>query len=100
MFNVQVKKRSCDDLKWDASYKEAKHLAQHHGSSIFKALVTGTNTLGEVRVQFHVVSDSHEQMRSQLQALLETLTAYGQQHPRRLATDKPWEDKGFFQARA
>ena len=95
--DAEVKKRCCTDLKWDASYKEAKHLAQYHGSSIFTALVTGTNRLGEVRVQFHVVSDSHEQMVKQIAALLSTLSAYGMEHPRRLATDKPAEDKAFFQ---
>ena len=68
-----MKKRGCADLKWDASYKEAKHLEQHHGQGIFKALITGTNTLGEVRVQFHVVTDGHDQMIGQIQALLATL---------------------------
>ena len=91
-----MKKRGCADLKWDASYKEAKHLAQHHGQGIFKALITGTNTLGEVRVQFHVVTDGHDQMIGQIQALLATLEAYGQPPPLRLATDKPAEDKAFF----
>ena len=93
---TQVKKRGCADLKWDASYKEAKHLAQHHDKGIFKALVTGTNTLGEVRVQFHVVTDGHDQMIGQLQQLVATLNAYGHQMPRRLASDKPAEDKYFF----
>ena len=78
------------------SYKEAKHLCQHHGSGIFKGLVTGTNTLGAVSVQFHVVSDSHDQMRGQLRALCDTLAEYGMPGPRRLATDKPAEDNGFF----
>eukprot|EP00966_Prymnesium_polylepis_P267132 6171287-Prymnesium_polylepis.1 len=39
-------------------------------------------------------------MRSQVQALVQTLNAYGHSEPRRLATDKPAEDKAFFQARA
>ena len=39
--DTEVKKRGCEDLKWDASYKEAKHLSQHHGNSIFKVSVTG-----------------------------------------------------------
>ena len=94
--DAEVKKRSCTDLKWDASYKEAKHLAQHHGQGIFKALVTGTNTLGEVRVQFHVVSDAHEQFVTQIAALLHSLKEYGQSPPRRFGTDKPAEDKAFF----
>lgn len=47
-------------------------------------------------MQFHVVSDSHEQMVGPLKALLATLTAYGHPHPLRLSTDKPTEDKAFF----
>ena len=37
------KKRGARRLHWDASYKEAKHLARYHGNSHFKALITGTN---------------------------------------------------------
>ena len=39
----EVKKRGARRLHWDASYKEAKHLARYHGNSHFKALITGTN---------------------------------------------------------
>ena len=47
-------------------------------------------------MQFHVVSDAHEQFISQIDALLHSLKEYGQTPPRRLATDKPAEDKAFF----
>ena len=42
----EVKKRGARRLHWDASYKEAKHLARYHGESIFKALITATNEVG------------------------------------------------------
>jgi hypothetical protein len=58
----EVKKRGADRLHWDASYKEAKHLGQYHGESIFRALITATNHVGEIHVQFHVVTDGHDQM--------------------------------------
>jgi hypothetical protein len=93
----EVKKRGAERLHWDASYKEAKHLGQYHGESIFRALITATNHVGEIRVQFHVVTDGHDQMTNQIETLLETLRAYGHEMPQLLTTDKPMEDKAFFQ---
>ena len=94
--DTEVKKRGAEILKWDVSYKEAKHLCQYHGQGIFRGLVTGTNELGEIRVQFHVVSDSHEQMESQLRALTATLQAYGKPLTRMVFGDKPAEENLFF----
>lgn len=89
-------KRGCDILKWDASFKEAKHLAQHHGQAIFRSLITGTNGRGEIRIQFHVVTDGQDQFTSPIEELLKTLTAYGQEHPVLFFTDQPTTDKQFF----
>ena len=47
--NREVKKRGAERLSWDASYKEPKHLARYHGEPLFRALITATNELGEVR---------------------------------------------------
>lgn len=94
----EVKKRGCEDVKLDTSYKEPKHLMQHHGTAIFKGLVTGTNALGEVRMQFHVVSGSHEQMIPLIAGLKASLAAYNLPPPHRLATGKPGEDEAFFMA--
>ena len=80
-FDREVKKRGCKRLHWDASYKEAKHLSQHHGHKIFIALITGTKELGEIRVQFHVVTDGQGQFKRPIAELLKTLTAYGHTHP-------------------
>jgi hypothetical protein len=94
--NNEVKKRGAQRLHWDASYKEAKHLGQFHGKAVFRALITATNEVGEIRVQFHVVTDGHDQMEAQIAALLETLRLYGQPMPELLTTDNPSGDKQFF----
>ena len=91
-----MKKRGAERLHWDASYKEAKHLGQYHGKSVFHALITGTNEIGEIQVQFHVVTDGHEQMVAPLEAMLHTMNAYGQSPPTHLATDNPEKDESFF----
>ena len=65
--------------------------------AVFKALITATNEVGEIRIQFHVVTDGHDQMIAPIEALLETMNAYGQDPTELLTTDKPAEDKAFFQ---
>lgn len=94
--NNEVKKRGAEILAWDASYKEAKHLARYHGEPVFKALITGTNEIGEIRVQFHVVTDGHDQMVRSIEEMCATMAAYGQPMPKLFFTDKPSEDKDFF----
>jgi hypothetical protein len=93
-----VKKRPAKTkwLAWDASYKEAKRLAKHKGKQVYVALITATNELGEVRFQFHVVTDGHDQMKAAISAFLDTAKKYGQQEPSLIFTDKPAEDKAFF----
>ena len=60
---AEVKKRGAEHLNWDVSYKVTKRLRRYHGHSIFKGLVTATNNFGEIRVQFFVVTDGHDQMK-------------------------------------
>lgn len=55
-----MKKRSANRLSWDDSHKEAKRLTQCKEVPIFKALLTTANELGEVRLQFRTVTDSHD----------------------------------------
>ena len=66
--SAEVKKRDADRFDWDVSYKESKHLCKYKGRSVFKGYVTALNSIGEVRIQFHVFSDSHEQMVSALES--------------------------------
>ena len=45
---------------------------------------------GEIRLQFHVVTDGHDQMRASIKAFLATMNAYGQPDVDMLTTDNPW----------
>jgi hypothetical protein len=92
----EVKKRGGSHLHWDASYKEAKHLCRYNGKSIFRALITATNEVGEVRIQFHVVTDGHDQMKTPIREFLITMNVYGQRDVELLATDNPAGDCDFF----
>jgi len=94
----EVKKRGATRLHWDVSYKEAKHLCQYKGKPVFKGLVTATNEHGEIRIQFHIVTDSHEQMSAAIAAFRQTTEAYGQPPVKLFFTDNPSGDKAFFQS--
>ena len=61
--------------------------------SIFSGLATGLNNIGEVRIQHHVVTDGHDQLERPLQTMVE----YGQEPTRYVSSDKPAEDKLFYQ---
>ena len=92
----EVKKRGATILSWDVSYKVPKHLYQHHGKPIFQGLVTATNEFGEVRIQFHVVTDEHKQMVTAIEAFKNTTREYGQPPLKLFFTDDPSRDKNFF----
>jgi hypothetical protein len=66
-FDKELKKRGAEMLFWDVSYKEAKYLAKYHSLSLFKGLVAATNGFGEIRVQFHTITDSHDQYERPLE---------------------------------
>ena len=94
--DMEVKKRGAETLHWDVSYKEAKHLCRYHGRPIFKGLVTAVNEIGEVRIQFHVYTDSHEQMKSALEAFKLTTNELGLPEVRIFFTDNPTADHKFY----
>ena len=71
-------------------------MCQYQGNSIFKGLVTATNEVGEVRLQFHVVSDSHDQAKTPLDAFKQTTAEYGLPQPQIVSTDNPTRDYNFF----
>ena len=71
-------------------------MCQYHGHKVFKALITGTNERGEIWVQFHVVTEGHDQFKRPVAELLKTLTAYGHMHPYLFSTDQPGMDDIFF----
>ncbi|KAL7532711.1 hypothetical protein ACHAXR_004793, partial [Thalassiosira sp. AJA248-18] len=92
----EVKKRPAEKLAWDVSYKEGKNLFRYCGQPIFKGLVTGINELGEVRISFHVVTDSQDQFDAAIEAFLRTVDEYGQPHPQMFSTDNPADDANYF----
>jgi hypothetical protein len=94
--DLEVKKRGATTLHWDVSYKEAKHLCLYRGRPVFKGLVTAMNEVGEVRFQFHVYSDSHEQMKSALEAFKGTTSSLGLPEVRLFFTDNPSGDRQFY----
>ena len=92
----EVKKRGAKTLHWDVSYKEAKHLCRYRGQPVFKGLVTGMNEAGEVHMQFHVYSDSHEQMKSALEAFKQMTHNLGLPGVQYFFTDNPAADRQFY----
>ena len=65
-------------------------------SSTMQALITATNEFGEIRLQFHVVTDGHDQMLAQIQAMLDTMEQYGQPPTKVFFTDNPKHDAKFM----
>ncbi len=92
----EVKKRPCDILFWDASYKIDKRMNQYNGEQIFKGLITGMNQAGEIRIQFHIHTDSHDQFVAALEAFKATIRKMGMDGPKFFATDNPRADSAFF----
>mmetsp|Transcript_1711 Transcript_1711/g.4812 ORF Transcript_1711/g.4812 Transcript_1711/m.4812 type:complete len:87 (-) Transcript_1711:645-905(-) len=71
--NLEVKKRGITKLCIDVSYKQAKLLFSYSGQAVYHALVTGTNKFAEIRIQFHVVTDSHDQLLETIKQMEATL---------------------------
>ena len=65
---------------------------------VFKGLVTATNEHGEIRIQFYVVTDGHDQMESAIQAFLATTNAYGQRPLDLIFSDNPAADDEWFKS--
>ena len=91
----EVKKRGALRLSIDVSYKEAKKLCRVGGKAVYTGLVTAVNEYGEVRLQFHIVSDSHEQLMSAFEAFKKTTEAYGLPPLQLLSTDNPTRDSAM-----
>ncbi len=94
--DMEVKKRGAKFLHWDASYKEAKHLYRYRGKPLFQGLITAMNEVGEVRIQFHIYTDSHEQMKAALREFKGTTATLGLPQTQLFFTDNPSGDKDFF----
>ena len=92
----EIKKQPSARFHVDASYKEARHLAQYHGHPLFKSLVTVTNELGAIRLQFHTVTDGHDQLNQAVSAFVHTAQEYGQALPEVASTDNPSHDRNWL----
>jgi hypothetical protein len=53
---------------------------------------------GKIRIQFHAVTDDHEQLRTALDAFNMTVEKYGQHPTELVTTDKPGCNKNFLMA--
>ena len=63
---------------------------------MLKCFATGTSTFGEARIEFHVTTDSHEQISSDLSACKESCTSFGRALQKLVFTDDLYRDKIFF----
>lgn len=94
--DLEVKKRECTEIHMDVSCKEALNLFRYEGVSIFKGLCTVCNQIGEIRLQFHLYTDGHDQYRAAFEAFKNTAKEYGQGHVTLAFTDNPRRDKAFL----
>lgn len=94
--DLEVKKRTSRRLHTDVSFKEAKLLCRYKGVPVFKGLCTVTNEYGEIRLQYHVVTDGHDQLQQALAAFKKTAECYGHPNIELIITDKPRQDKLFY----
>ena len=92
----EVKKRGAKVLSVDVSYKADRKTCNVDGQPIFKGLFTGTNELGEIRLQARLCSDSHEQLKTPLEAFKKTQQEYGLSPVEYVFTDDPARDAQFY----
>ena len=97
-YDLDIKKRGTGKkVKVDVSYKLPKRLHKEGGVANFSGLFTLTNEFNEIRSQFLLVTDSHEQIEAQLKKLVDTLEQYNQERPLLFHTDNPAKDKSLAQ---
>jgi 3'-5' exonuclease len=89
-------KVSCDHISVDDSYKVPKNLARIKGESVYNSLITTTNEIGLVRLQFLAGSEAHEQMKAPLDAFSNTNFALGYPGPRLVFCDNPVQQKALY----
>ena len=92
----EVKKVECETFHIDSSKKAPKKICQHNGKSVFGDLITATNGDGEVRLQFLVPTDAHDQLIGPMKAYLNSADALGQVQPKYVVTDNVPRDRPFM----
>jgi hypothetical protein len=70
---LQIQRRGGTILKADHSHKIAKHLHQINGVKTFEGLHTILNELEEIRSQTLVQSTAHNQIRTSVCSMIQTM---------------------------
>ena len=94
--DADTKKRDLNIIHIDGSYKFTKRLYKDGGEKMFDGLITVKNDFKEIRSQFVVFGESHDQIRPPLQALRATMDSYGQAGPKLAFTDNPRRDSDLL----
>ena len=71
---------------------------KHQVNGIFIGLSTGTNYFRDELVQFHIFSDSYEQMKLVLAVHKDACASFTPEVPKLFFTDDPFGDKKIFHA--
>lgn len=58
--------------------------------------MTIMNEIGEIRLQFHLVTDSYDQLVQAIQDMLKSMVVLGQPMPKLVFTDNPASDEAFY----
>jgi hypothetical protein len=92
-----VKKLPMETMHMDVSYKCAKRIATLSGGvRVCQGLVTIMNEIAEVRSQFLLSTDAHDQYHTPLREMQDTFRQYGHEGPRYAFIDNPSRDRDFL----
>ena len=80
----------------DVSYKAAKKIRNINLQPVVNGLVTIMNECNEIRSQFFVPTDAHDQYEAPLASMMETFQQYGHDGPKYAYTDNPSRDATFL----
>jgi hypothetical protein len=95
-YDKQVKTVECSIGSMDHSHKVPAKMSLKDGNKVFNALLTVTNSIGQIRAQTLATSTSHEQMKPSLVAMRDTQEKLGMETLRLMFTDNPVQDKDFL----
>jgi hypothetical protein len=91
-----MKTVECSIGRMDHSHKVPAKMSLTDGSKVFTALLTVTNSIGQIRVQTLATSTAHEQIKPCLSAMKVTQEKLGMAAPSIMFTDNPAHDKDFL----
>jgi hypothetical protein len=97
-YDQQVKMRRTPKMCIDASYPTAKRLGMWQGHRVFNCLQTAANDYGECINQFFAVSDSQDQMKIAIAAMVLSMIMLGQEPITTVTVDNPSDVKSFYEA--